>query len=101
MNRTAIFQTILAVLVAAGGPAAQRLGAAEPAGVKTAETQAQPAPRPGTDGKLLATVGKSLIIDSPLEIEKISYANGDLVEAVAINPKEVLINGKAPGETRS
>ena len=26
-------------------------------------------------------------------------ANGDLVEAVAVSPKEVLINGKAPGET--
>jgi pilus assembly protein CpaC len=30
---------------------------------------------------------------------RISVANGDLVEAVAVNPKEVLINGKAPGET--
>jgi len=63
------------------------------------KTGAQDSPRPGTDGKLLATVGKSLIIDSPLNIEKISVANGDLVEAVAINPKEVLINGKAAGET--
>jgi pilus assembly protein CpaC len=44
-------------------------------------------------------VGKSLIIDSPLKIQRISYANGDLIEAVAVNPKEVLINGKAPGET--
>jgi pilus assembly protein CpaC len=63
----------------------------------------EPAPagalRSGTDGKLVATVGKSLIIDSPLRIEKISVANGDLVEAVAINPQEVLINGKLPGET--
>jgi len=55
--------------------------------------------RSGIDGKLVATVGKSLIIDSPLKIEKISVANGDLVEAVAINPQEVLINGKLPGET--
>jgi len=47
----------------------------------------------------VVTVGKSLIIDSPLKIQRISYANGDLVEAVAVNPKEVLINGKQPGET--
>ena len=40
-------------------------------------------------------MGKSLIIDSPLNIQRISVANGDLVEAVAVNPKEVLINGKA------
>jgi pilus assembly protein CpaC len=55
--------------------------------------------RPGVDRKLQATVGKSLIIDSPLRIDKISVANGELVEAVPINPQEVLINGKAPGET--
>jgi pilus assembly protein CpaC len=47
----------------------------------------------------MVTVGKSLIIDSPMNIQRISVANGDLIEAVAVNPKEVLINGKAPGET--
>src|ERR1035437_377737 len=50
-------------------------------------------------GKLTVTVGKSLIIDSPMKIQRISVANGELIEAVAVNPKEVLINGKAAGET--
>jgi pilus assembly protein CpaC len=50
-------------------------------------------------GKLLVTVGKSLIIDSPVSIRRVSVANGDLAVAVAVNPKEVLINGTAPGET--
>jgi pilus assembly protein CpaC len=50
-------------------------------------------------GKLVVTVGKSLIIDSPTKIQRISVANGELIEAVAVNPKEVLINGKAAGET--
>ncbi len=49
--------------------------------------------------KLMVTVGKSLIVDSPLKIKQIATANGDLIESVAIGPKEVLINGKAPGET--
>ncbi|MGA2723518.1 MAG: pilus assembly protein N-terminal domain-containing protein [Bryobacteraceae bacterium] len=49
--------------------------------------------------KLTVTVGKSLIIDSPLNIQRVSVADGDLVEAVAVNPKEVLLNGKGPGET--
>jgi hypothetical protein len=73
------------------------LGAADSARVGQEPTAGTP--RGGIDGKLVATVGKSLIIDSPLKIEKISVANGDLVEAVAINPQEVLINGKLPGET--
>ena len=98
MNRTWTFASAVAIVALGGAIApgtAPRLSAAEPAAAKT---DAQSV-RPGTDGKLLATVGKSLIIDSPLNIEKISVANGDLVEAVAINPKEVLINGKAAGET--
>ena len=53
----------------------------------------------GAPGKLMVTVGKSLIIDSPMKIQRISVANGELIEAVAVNPKEVLINGKAAGET--
>jgi pilus assembly protein CpaC len=48
---------------------------------------------------LAVTVGKSLVVDSPVNIQRVSVANGDLAEAVAITPKEVLINGKAPGET--
>jgi pilus assembly protein CpaC len=50
-------------------------------------------------GKLMVTVGKSLIIDSPMKIQRISVANGELIEAVAVNPKEVLINGRNAGET--
>jgi pilus assembly protein CpaC len=49
--------------------------------------------------KLTVTVGKSMIIDSPVNIQRISVANGELVEAVAVNPKEVLINGKSAGDT--
>lgn len=66
-----------------------------------AQNEPAPAPEPSatTPGKLTVTVGKSLIIDSPVNIQRISVANGDLVEAVAVNPKEVLINGKGPGET--
>ncbi len=73
------------------------------AGAEAAPTKGLPqqvaAPRGNTPGKLIVTVGKSLIIDSPLRIQRISLANGDLAEAVAVNPQEVLINGKAPGET--
>lgn len=37
--------------------------------------------------KLMVTVGKSLIIDSPLNIMRVLVSNADLVEAVAVNPK--------------
>ena len=48
---------------------------------------------------LNVTVGKSVLVDSPATIERVAVANGALAEAVAITPREVLINGKAPGET--
>ncbi len=60
---------------------------------------ASQAPSSGSTGKLVVTVGKSLIIDSPLNIVRVNISNGDIAEAVAVNPKEVLINGKQPGET--
>jgi pilus assembly protein CpaC len=52
-----------------------------------------------TTRELAVTVGKSLIVDSPVPIQRVSVANGDLAEVVAISPREVLVNGKMPGET--
>ncbi|MGO4883967.1 MAG: type II and III secretion system protein family protein [Bryobacteraceae bacterium] len=49
--------------------------------------------------ELAVTVGKSIVLDTPADLVRIAVANGDLAEALAVNPREVLINGKAPGET--
>jgi pilus assembly protein CpaC len=48
---------------------------------------------------LVVTVGKSLILDTPTDLRRVSVANGDLAEALAVTPREALINGKSPGET--
>lgn len=45
------------------------------------------------------TVGRSILVDSPAQIVRVSVANPDLVETIAINPHELLINGKVPGQT--
>jgi pilus assembly protein CpaC len=49
--------------------------------------------------ELTITVGKSVLVDSARPIERVAVANGDLAEAVAVTPREVVVNGKAPGET--
>lgn len=72
--------------------------AAPPRAAQQPDAAAQQAP-PSKPEPLLVTVGKSLIINSPLDIQRISYANDTLLDAVAINSKEILVNGKAPGET--
>jgi pilus assembly protein CpaC len=58
-----------------------------------------PATPDGVVGQLTVTVGKSLVIDSQQAIKRLSFANGAMVEAEAVSPKEVVINGKAAGET--
>ncbi len=59
---------------------------------------AQESPATGAR-ELFVTVGKSLLVDSPSVIRRVSIANGTIAEALATSPREVLVNGKAPGET--
>ena len=92
------------LLVLAGAcwlPAAARaVGPITPAGQQAAPQDAVSKPAaPGVVGELVVTVGKSLIIDSPLPITRLAYANELLVKAQAVGPKEILLNGTAPGET--
>ena len=48
---------------------------------------------------LFVTAGKSLVVDSPVVIQRVAVANSELAEAIAVTPREVLVNGKTPGET--
>jgi pilus assembly protein CpaC len=49
--------------------------------------------------ELFVSVGKSVIINSAVPIERVSVGFGEIAEATAVGPLEVLVNGKAPGET--
>jgi pilus assembly protein CpaC len=44
-------------------------------------------------------VNRSTILDLAAGFKRISVTNGDIAEAVAITSTELLVNGKAPGET--
>jgi pilus assembly protein CpaC len=56
--------------------------------------QASEAPR-----ELSLRTGKSVVLDSQADIKRVSVANEDVLQAVAISPREVVLNGKAAGET--
>jgi pilus assembly protein CpaC len=62
---------------------------------------AQTAAEPESDSPHDLTVGagKSVIVTSGMPIERVSVGFGDIAEATAVGPKEVLVNGKTPGET--
>jgi len=49
--------------------------------------------------EIVLTVGKSLVVNSNATIERIAIGYGDVAEARAVAPKEILIDAKAPGET--
>jgi pilus assembly protein CpaC len=53
----------------------------------------------GAPRDLMVSVGKSLVIDSPVDVKRVSVSNPAIAEAVGITPKEVMINGRAPGQT--
>lgn len=54
---------------------------------------------PRASQSLDLTVGKSVLLDSILPMERVSVGLGGFAEVTAVGPSEVLVNGKAPGET--
>ena len=53
----------------------------------------------GAPRELNVVVGKALVIDSPVEVERVSVSDPSVVEALGISPLEIVLNGKAPGQT--
>src|SRR5262245_9836237 len=47
--------------------------------------------------ELKLTIGRSVVIDYPADIGRISTSNPDVVDAVAVSTREVLLNAKSFG----
>ena len=54
---------------------------------------------PDSANDLIVAVGKSVLVDTARPIERVAVGSGDLAEATAVSPTEIMLNGKAPGET--
>ena len=68
--------------------------------VMALQSQAAPQTAPQqTARELVLTVGKSLVVNSAAAIERVAIGFGDVAEARAVGPREVLLDGKAAGET--
>jgi pilus assembly protein CpaC len=90
MRRAACLVALSFVNAAAGQQTEDRPAVA-------AEPPAQSGPDSPTN--LLLTVGKSVVIENTLPLERISVGFGDIVESTAISPHQVLLNAKTPGVT--
>jgi pilus assembly protein CpaC len=49
--------------------------------------------------ELFVAVGKSVLIDIARPIQRIAVGLGDVAEATAVSPEEILVNGKTAGDT--
>jgi pilus assembly protein CpaC len=49
--------------------------------------------------ELFIAVGKSVVVDTTQPISRVSVASGEVAEAAAVSPSEIVVNGKASGET--
>lgn len=58
---------------------------------------AQPAQQAARE--LVLTVGKSLIVNSAAPIERVAVGFGDIAEARVVDPRQVLLDARAVGET--
>lgn len=79
-----------------------------PCGEPTLQAQTQrpasPASSAGVAGQdasneLFVAVDKSVLVDVASPVQRIAVGLGEFAEATAVSPNEVLVNGKAPGET--
>lgn len=71
-----------------------------PVGAKTPDTpSADIITLPDGSSNLKLTVSESAVVQHAFTIRRVSVANNEIAEAVAVSPTEILVNGKAPGET--
>lgn len=64
-----------------------------------ANANAPATPRQDSANDLSVVVGKSVLLDCAAPVERVAVGLGGVAEAMAVSPIEILVNGKAPGET--
>jgi len=93
-TRSSLVAALLAVMLLASiawGPELSRVLAQEAAGAP-APQEASSAPE-----TLHLLGGRSLVITSPARIQRVSVADPAVLDALVVNPTQILVNGKAPG----
>ena len=65
----------------------------------TPPSAATPAATSNQPRQLVVTAGKSLVLESPADIQRVSIVSENIIEVVAISPRELVLNGKGPGDT--
>ena len=75
------------MLLSAGGPLAAQAGAVQPAAQDSRPQFA----------RVPLTAGRSTVLATDFDITRIAITNPAIADAVVVAPREILIDGKAPG----
>ena len=87
--------TPLSAIELSASPAIAQPGT--PQAQSASEPTANEQPQEAEVQSLHLLVGRSLVITSPTRIKRISLADPTIAEAVVISPRQIVVNGKAPG----
>ena len=93
MSRTKLGCITLGAVATLMLPGSFRAAENTPSGVQAG------APPAAAARDLFVTVGKSLVVESPVNIERISVGDSKKAEAMAVTPRQILVNGRETGET--
>lgn len=85
----ACFSALSFVLCAESGLKAQTVPTPQPAGAAIQDSA----------NELSVAVGKTVLVDCARPVSRVAIGLGDIAEADAVSPTEIMVNGKAPGET--
>ena len=69
------------------------------AGAQAAAPAGRVPSTPDSANDLSVVVGKSVLLDCAHPVERVAVGLGGIAEAMAVSPVEIMVNGKAPGET--
>ncbi len=78
---------------------AKRAHSAPAQAATAAQPQAAESTYEDSTNELSVTVGKSVLVDCAQPIQRVAIGLGDIAEASAISPTEIMVDGKTPGET--
>jgi pilus assembly protein CpaC len=86
---------LLSVLFLVAGRAHAQAPPAAPAQTGTAAAQSQPAP--AVFERVVLTAGRSTVLTTDFDITRVAVTNPAVADAVVVQPREVLIDGKTAG----
>jgi pilus assembly protein CpaC len=81
------------------GQAVRAQSAPAPAATASQPPAAAESTYEDSTNELSVTVGKSVLVDCAQPIQRVAIGLGDIAEASAISPTEIMVDGKAAGET--